>query len=134
MARLCALLALLALGACASPSDGTCRAPLKTAIEVDLYFGRDIDGRAEVSDADWAKFLADEVTPRFPDGLSVSEVAGQYRDPSGRIVRERSKRLVVAVFDAPAHAAKVQAIVDTYKARFGQHSLLRVERPVCAGL
>ena len=34
------------------------------------------------------RFLDDEVTPRFPDGLSVLDVAGQYRDPSGRIVRE----------------------------------------------
>ena len=134
MARSSVLLALLVLGACATPPEASCRAPLKRATEVELYFGRDIGGRAEVSDADWAKFLADEVTPRFPDGLSVSEVVGQYRDPSGRIVHERSKRLVVVVFDAVGPAGKLQAIVDAYKARFSQHSLLRVERAVCAGL
>ena len=128
------MLTLLALGACATPSEPICRAPLKPAIEVDLYFGRDIGGRAEVSDADWVEFLADEVTPRFPDGLSVSEVSGQYREPGGRIIHERGKRLVVVVFDAPAHAGKIRAIVDTYKTRFGQHSLLRVERSICAGL
>lgn len=134
MARPFALLALLALGACATPPEAACRAPLKPAIEVELYFGRDIGGRAEVSDADWAKFLADDVTPRFPDGLSVSDVAGQYREPGGRIVQERSKRLVVVVFEGAVPAGKIEAIVDTYKTRFSQHSILRVERAVCAGL
>jgi hypothetical protein len=49
-------------------------------------------------------------------------------------VRERSKRLVVIVFDAPAHKAKVIEIVEAYKQRFGQYSVFRVEQPVCAGL
>ena len=39
--------------------------PLKAAVQVDLYFGRDTD-KGEVSESDWANFLADEVTPRFP--------------------------------------------------------------------
>ena len=57
---------------------------------------------------------------------------GQYREPAGRIVRERTKLLVVVVFDAPAHRRKVQEIVDAYNSRFGQHSVFRVEQPVCA--
>jgi len=125
-----ALVASLTLAACAQPSPQTtaaCPAPLKPAMEVDLYFG-------EVSEADWAAYLADEVTPRFPDGLSVGDVAGQYRNASGRITHERSKLLIVVVFDAPAHMAKVQAIVDAYRKRFGQESVLRVEKAVCAGL
>jgi hypothetical protein len=100
---------------------------LKAALEVDLYFGR-----ATVSDEQWAAFLAEEVTPRFPDGLSVLDVAGQYRAPGGPIVRENSKLMAIIVFDAPAHAPKVQAIVDAYKAKFRQQSVLRVEQAVCA--
>ena len=45
-----------------------------------------------------------------------------------------SKRLVVIVFDAPAHKAKVIEIVEAYKQRFGQYGVFRVEQPVCAGL
>ena len=52
----------------------------------------------------------------------------------GAIGRERSKLLVIVVFDAPAHASRVQAIVDSYRRRYRQESVLRVERPVCAGL
>ena len=125
-------LALL-LGACAPQQPVTCAAPLKPAVEVGLYFGRNIAGGGEVSEADWASFLATEVTPRFPDGLSVVDVAGQWRGPSGEISRERSKMLIVVVFDAPAHAPKIQALIDSYLRRFRQREVLRTERPLCAG-
>jgi len=87
-----------------------------------------------VSEAEWAQFMVEIVTPRFPDGLSVLNVEGQAREPSGgRIVRERTKLVVVVVFDAPAHRPKVGEIVEAYNARFGQHGVFRAERPVCAG-
>lgn len=129
------LLLALALGACAQPgAPPVCTAPLKPAVAIDLYFGRDKPGGGEVTDAEWGAFLAEVVTSRFPDGLSVFDTSGQYREPSGRIVRERSKRLVVIVFDAPAHKARIIEIVEAYKQRFGQFSVFRVEQPVCAGL
>jgi hypothetical protein len=127
--------ALLALSACTPPAPqtiaSTCTAPLKPAVQVDLYFGLAMKGR-EIGEAAWAAFLNEEVTPRFPDGLSVVDVAGQYRNPAGQIGRERSKLLVVVVVDAPAHLPKVQAIVDAYKRQFNQLSVLRVERAICA--
>ena len=129
------LLAALAVGACAQPGGQSgCTAPLKPAVAIDLYFGRDKSAGGQVTDAEWETFLSEVVTQHFPDGLSVFDASGQYRDPSGRIVRERNKRLVVIVFDAPAHKAKVVEIVEAYKQRFGQHSVFRVEQPVCAGL
>src|SRR4051812_24467304 len=53
-----------------------------------LYFGRNIPRGGEVSDADWAGFLADVVTPRFPSGFTVLRSEGQWRGQSGVIVRE----------------------------------------------
>lgn len=132
-----AMAALLALGACTPPPQtavSACAAPLKPALEVDLYFGRETDKGREITEAEWASFLTEEVTPRFPAGLSVIDVAGQYREPSGRIQRERTKLVVVVVFDAPAHQPKVQAIVETYSKRYGQHGVFRVEHAVCAGV
>ena len=122
----------LLLGGCAQQQAALCIAPLKPAVEVDLYFGRTIAGGGEVSDTDWASFLATEVTPRFPDGLSVVDMAGQWRGPSGEISREPSKMLVVIVFDAPAHAPKVQAVVEAYVKRFHQQAVLHSEHAVCA--
>ncbi|MBM3648838.1 MAG: DUF3574 domain-containing protein [Alphaproteobacteria bacterium] len=134
--RSAALLAAasLTLGACAPPGGpAACTPPLEPAVEIDLYFGRDKPAGGEVSEAEWQAFLAEIVTPRFPDGLSVIDVAGQYRESTGRIVRERSKRLVIVSFDAPAHRIRVDEITAAYKQRHGQQSVLRVERPVCAG-
>jgi len=127
--------ALLALAACTSPQTATpsCPAPLKPAVEVDLYFGGEAGNGRAVTEAEWAAFMAEEVTPRFPDGLSVLDVIGQYREPSGRMVRERTKLLVVVVFDAPAHLAKVQAVTNAYNRRHSQNSVFRTEHAVCAG-
>jgi hypothetical protein len=111
-----------------------CVAPLKPAVSVDLYFGRGKPDGGEVSDAEWEDFLATEVTPRFPDGLSVMEVMGQYRGSSGRAVSERSKRLHIVVFDSPTHSARIAEIIDLYRRRFGQESVLRMERGLCAAL
>jgi len=121
----------LLLGACAQP-PAACTPPMKPALHVDLYFGRDT-AKGEVSEADWAKFLAEEVTPRFPEGLSVVEAQGQYREPSGKLTRERTKLLVVVLFDAPAQSAKLKDIAVAYARRFDQQTVFRVERPVCAG-
>jgi len=127
--------ALLLLTACTplppQTAASACATPLKPAVQVDLYFGLAAKGR-EIGEAEWAAFLNEEVTPRFPDGLSVVDVAGQYRNPAGHIARERSKLLVVVVPDAPAHVPKVQAIVDAYKRQFNQLSVLHVERAICA--
>lgn len=133
--RLVALGALAVLVGCGGSTAPVpaCTAPLRPAVQVDLYFGRDKPAGGEVSDAEWASFLAEHVTPRFPDGLSVLDVEGQTRVPSGTIVRERTKLLVVVVFDAPAHAAKVGEVVAAYNRRFGQHGVFRTERAVCAG-
>lgn len=122
------------LFACAQPGpSAVCAVPLKPAVEVNLYFGRDKPAGGEVSDAEWASFLADTVTPQFPAGLTVIDARGQHRDPAGVIGAERTKLVVVVVFDAPAHRPKVASIVDTYAKRFGQHEVFRVEQPVCAG-
>jgi len=127
--------ALFALSACTVPAAQTtapsCIAPLQPALQVDLYFGLATRGR-QIGEAEWAAFLDREVTPRFPDGLSVIDVAGQYRDPAGHISRERSKLLVVVVLDPSGHLPKVEAIVDAYRRQFEQLSVLHVERAVCA--
>lgn len=130
---------LLALGGCATTPATTgqgaaaCRAPLKAMTQVDLYFGRNIPTGGEVSDAQWRQFLDEVVTPRFPDGLSVLDVYGQWKSTrTGAIARERSKRLSIIVPDAAAAASEVEAIKAAYKQRFRQESVLQSEAGVCA--
>jgi len=51
-------------------------------IATDLIGRMDLH-RATVSEEDWQRFLNVEVTPRFPDGLTVYDVYGQYRGSDG---------------------------------------------------
>ena len=55
------------------------------------------------------------MTPLFPDGLSVVDVAGQFRDDQGTIVREPTKLLIILVPDAAGVAPDVETIVAAYK-------------------
>jgi hypothetical protein len=120
----------LALGGCAAPDARTCPAGLKAMVSAELYFGRAIPGGGAVSEADWQRFVDEEITPRFPDGLTVQDALGQWKDQSG-IVREASKRLFVVVPGSPSDAAKLEAIRTAYRVRFRQEAVLLVETPAC---
>jgi hypothetical protein len=115
--RLLALGLLLATASTAS-AEG-CRPPLERWAQIELYLGRDIEGAGEVSERQFRDFLADSVTTRFPDGLTVASVDGQFRD-GRRIVRERSKLLILLVPAAADVAEKVAGLVRAYKRRFRQ--------------
>jgi hypothetical protein len=82
----------------------------------------------------WAVFLDAEVTPRFPDGLSVLDVYGQWREakPGAAIKRERSRLLVIVHADTPEASAKIDAIRDAWKRATGEQSVLRVSQPAQA--
>ena len=121
------------LGAAAGEAAATerCRAPLEPWAQVELYFGRGLGGDAIVSEEAFQDFLAGVVTPLFPDGLSVVDVAGQFRDDEGTIVREPTKLLILLVPDAAEVAPDVETIIAAYKERFDQQSVLHAEQAVC---
>ena len=111
----------------ASAQTVSCSAPLKPMLDIELLLGR---GKA--SDARWKRFLADEVTPRFPDGLTVYETTGQWRDPATKkISRERSRVLRIIV-PADVGRDKIDAVAEAYKKQFAQKSVGIVIRPACA--
>ena len=101
----------------------------------EAYFGRNVKTRAPVTDAEWARFMADTVTPAFPDGLTVLDGAGQWRNAAGQISREDSKVLLLVLpgQDQAAAAARLAPVTAAWKARFAQESVLTVFRAGCAG-
>jgi hypothetical protein len=129
------ILFLVLLGAEAGEAAAAsrCRPPLESWTQVELYFGRGLGGDAVVSEEAFQHFLAEQVTPLFPDGLSVVEVDGQFRDSAGTITREPTKLLILLVPDAAEVAPDVETIVAAYKERFDQQSVLHAELPVCVG-
>ena len=67
--------------------------------------GRNSGDTEVVTDEAWRGFLAAEVTPRFPDGLTVLDANGQWRGDDDVILRERSKvLLILAPQDGDARA------------------------------
>ena len=109
-----------------------CPAGTDRYAEYRLFFGRNRDGVEVVSDAEWRAFLAEEITPRFPDGLTVVDAAGQWRDESGTIERERAKVLLVLAAPGEDGMRRTGEIAEAYKRTFGQSAVLRVVVSACA--
>jgi hypothetical protein len=125
------LAALFAAGAASAATSRTCPRGLHSATTAELFFGRSAGSNGQVSDADWSAFLDAEVTPRFPDGLSVSDVYGQWRSPAGAFVREDSKALFIVLANKPHDEERLELIRQAYKQRFHQQSVLLVEEKAC---
>ena len=103
-------------------------------VVAELFFGRDKDGRRTVSDAEWADFLSSVVTPSFPDGLTVFDGYGQWRNPATEVIGRspRVKIVLIAVKAAPDLAPRLSAVIDAYKVRFHQQSVGVITRDACA--
>ena len=99
----------------------------------ELFFGRDIRGRKPLTDAEWAEFAAQTVTPNFPDGFTVFDGEGQWRNPqTGHIARDPTKILLVAAKRQPDLARRLSAVIDAYKTQFRQQSVGLITRDSCA--
>lgn len=101
-------------------------------VETRLYFGLGPAGGARrgVRGSVWRRFLDDEVTPRFPAGLTVSDVYGQWQGKGeGRPERLRSKMLILLYPATEENARRVDAIRAAWKQRTGDQSVLKVTEP-----
>ena len=118
------------LPAC-SPADAfNCNSGEQASIEDTLYFGTNKLGGA-VSAEEWAGFLSNFVTPRFPNGLTVSQAAGQWRSNNGELIRENSYVLKLVHANDSLSDTAIQEIADEYKAKYRQQVVLRVKSQVC---
>jgi hypothetical protein len=100
----------------------------------EFFFGRDRAGHRVVTDAQWSDFLKTVVTPNFPDGLTVFDGYGQWRNPETGVIGHSSgvKIVLIAVKRSPELAGRLTAVIDAYKTRFRQQSVGIVTRDSCA--
>ena len=99
----------------------------------ELFFGRGIRGREPLTDAEWADFAAQTITPNFPDGFTVFDGEGQWRNPQTRyIARDRTKIVLVAVKREPDLARRLAAVIDAYRTKLHQQSVGLITRDSCA--
>jgi hypothetical protein len=101
-------------------------------VDTKLYFGLGPadDPQKGISETDWRGFLDREVTPRFPSGLSVLDVYGQWQGKNERAPeRLRSKMLIIDYEDSQENREKIEAIRAAWKQKTGDQSVMRVTEP-----
>jgi hypothetical protein len=92
----------------------------------ELYFGSGKPDGSSVTEKQFRKFVDLKVTPRFPDGLTLLTGYGQYKNSSGKIVKEHSFVLVI-LYQGKEANQKLETIRAAYKKAFAQESVLRVD-------
>ena len=107
-----------------------CGGASASKLRTTLYFGR-TRPKGSVSELEWQMFLRDEVTQRFPEGLTVWEAEGQWRTATGSIDHEQSKVLLLVHSDTAPARQSVQAVIEAYRKQFEQDSVLWESARVC---
>jgi hypothetical protein len=134
-----AALAMIGLGLVWVPSPAfaqgpPCHAPALPMLRIELMFGRNVGDDLAVTEDAWARFLASEVVPRFPDGFSVVDAAGPRTDkPTANLfLSEPSKIIIIIAPDGPETEQRIAAVEAAYKTQFRQQSVVVASRAVCA--
>ena len=131
-----ALAGLLLLAGCAeSPAPAySCLLPAEQHMLVaELFLARDVKGRQLLTDAEWAEFAAQTIAPNFPDGFTLLDGEGQWRNPqTGQIASGRTKILFVAAKPEPDLSRRLSGVIDAYKTQFHQQSVGIITRDTCA--
>jgi hypothetical protein len=133
--RFIAAICLLAsLGGCAvSPEPMACVAGVSSPMRIyELYFGRAVRGRADVSDAEWNAFRDTVVTASLPDGYTAFDGAGAWMNRATHVTStEATKVLIAALPDIPASMAAIQRVRTAYETTFNQQSVGMTYHPGC---
>ena len=113
-----------------STGDTQCGTSSAAQLRTTLYFGLARPNGA-VSELDWQLFLRDDVTVRFPEGLTVWDASGQWRRSDGQLEHEGSKVLLLVHPDTAAARSSIQAVIARYRQKFDQDSVLWETAHVC---
>jgi hypothetical protein len=96
-----------------------------------LFFGRNIGDKPGVSDDDFHQFVDKELTTRFPEGLTVLDGGGRWRDAADNLIRESSKVVLLVLPRTGDPQSRVEAVRTAYKTRFHQDSVLLITQRSC---
>lgn len=97
----------------------------------ELLFGLSRADGPDITEQEFQDFVDQQVTPRFPDGLTVLTGNGQFRDSTGTIIQEGSKLLILLYPFSKDRSALVNEVREEYKAAFQQESVLRIDEHSC---
>jgi hypothetical protein len=121
------------LAACATapPPAPACPAGQQRLRTAQLFFGRNVAGRSDVSDVAFHKFVDEELTPRFPDGLTILDGGGQWRGAEDKLIRESAKIVLIVLPSRGDAGRRIDAVRTAYKTQFHQESVLLITQAAC---
>ncbi|WP_293676676.1 DUF3574 domain-containing protein [uncultured Phenylobacterium sp.] len=126
------LVAALALAGCATQPKLACpvgQSELRTA---QIFLGA--QAATKISDTEIRKFVDAEVTPRFPNGVTVVDGGGQWKGADNRMMREAAKVVLIVLPAKRAPHSQMEAVRNAYRVRFKQDSVLVLPPPACVAL
>ena len=97
----------------------------------ELLFGLSRSDGPDITEQEFQDFIDQQVTPRFPDGLTLLAGNGQFKDSAGNIIQEGSKLLILLYPFSRASSTLVDEVRAEYKSAFRQESVLRVDEHSC---
>ncbi len=92
-----------------------------------FYFGMNKPTGGAVSDQEFNQFLQQEISSRFPYGLTLFETKGQWQGANGAIEQEKSRVVEIVCDDTPENRDKIAAIAEKYKTLFAQEAVMLIK-------
>ncbi|WP_428486628.1 DUF3574 domain-containing protein [Rhodopila sp.] len=113
---------IAALTGCITPPNAVCSPGLgPPMLMFDLFFGRAIAGRSDLTEGEWQDFLDDVVTVNLPNGYTVVDASGAWMNPiTHKTITEPSRVILVAMPETPDSLAAINRIRTAYQIRFDQ--------------
>lgn len=121
------LLGALVLTGCATAR--ACGPDERIGETAHLFFGRNIGEAPGVDEAAFQDFVARELAPRFPNGMTVLDAEGRWSH-RGALMAEASKMVILAQEGAIDRAA-LGAVRAAYRTRFAQEAVLQSVNTAC---
>jgi hypothetical protein len=99
---------------------------------VQLFLGRAIHGRPDVTEREWKDFVAQVIAVNLPDGFTAFDAEGGWLNPATHMtIHERTKVLVVALPETADSMAAIARVRTAYQDRFHQQLVGMIVQPGC---
>ncbi|MGA0606871.1 DUF3574 domain-containing protein [Phenylobacterium sp. VNQ135] len=131
-----AVVLAMAVAGCATAPAPSCPAGQEHMRTAQLFLGgapRGAGGGSRVREADIRTFVDQEITPRFPNGVTVLDGGGQWRGDENRLIREAQKVVLIVLPPARGAQDRLDAVRSAYRARFKQDAVL-VTQAACVAV
>lgn len=132
LSRLACCLAVALTTACTDKPERCAQGLGQPMLVFDLFFGRAVAGRGDVTDQEWTAFVEDTVTPALPNGFTVLDARGSWFSPrSQRTTHEATKVILVALPHTSDSLDAINRVRSAYQTRFRQQLVGMTAQPTC---